>query len=99
MFVVTVKFTTSRADHAAFLALITRNAAQSLADEPGCARFDVATSPDRPGDFFLYELYTDAAAFEAHKSTPHFRAFDTASAPLVTGKSVALYHLEPMVPA
>lgn len=95
MFVVTVVFTTRPADHAAFLKLITHNAAQSLALEPGCRQFDVCTAPDRPGEVFLYELYDDTAAFEAHKSMAHFQNFDAASAPLVAGKVVRTYRLEP----
>ncbi len=93
MFVVTVAFTTAPDDHAAFLQLISHNAAQSLALEPGCHRFDVCTSPQRKGEVFLYELYTDAEAFENHKTMPHFQEFDSVSAPLVTGKQVATYIL------
>lgn len=97
MFVVTVRFTTAPADHAAFLSLITRNAAQSLALEPGCQRFDVCTG--QPGTIFLYELYDDVGAFEIHKTMEHFLEFDRVSAPLVTGKSVTIYRLEPAATA
>lgn len=93
MFVVTVRFQTAPADHGRFLSLITRNAAQSRGLEPGCQRFDVCSGP--PGEVFLYEIYDDAEAFEAHKAMPHFREFDEASADLVAGKEVAIYRLEP----
>jgi len=93
MFVVTVRFQTTPADHAKFLTLITRNAAQSLDLEPGCQRFDVCSGA--PGEVFLYELYDNAAAFEAHKGMAHFKEFNDASAALVTGKQVAIYQLEP----
>lgn len=39
---------------------------------------------------FLYEIYDDAAAFEAHKQTAHFAVFDRESAPLVAAKEVTL---------
>ena len=55
-----------------FLAGMTANAEASVRDEPGCLRFDVSAAADDPNRFFLYELYTDAAAFEAHKASPHF---------------------------
>ena len=55
-----------------FLAGMTANAAASVRDEPGCLRFDVSSFAADPNRFFLYELYADATAFEAHKASPHF---------------------------
>ena len=36
----------------------------------------------------LYEIYDDAAAFDAHLATPHFAIFNEATAPLVASKTV-----------
>ena len=55
-----------------FLAGMAANAEAAVRDEPGCLRFDVSAVADDPNRFFLYELYADAAAFEAHKASPHF---------------------------
>ena len=55
-----------------FLDGMAGNAEAAVRDEPGCLRFDVSTVAADPNRFFLYELYTDAAAFEAHKASPHF---------------------------
>ena len=55
-----------------FLAGMRANAESSVRDEPGCLRFDLSEVAADPNRFFLYELYTDAAAFEAHKASPHF---------------------------
>ena len=55
-----------------FLAGMAANAEASVRDEPGCLRFDVSATAADPNRFFLYELYTDAGAFEAHKASPHF---------------------------
>ena len=93
MFVVTVAFSHPEAARARFLELVAANAARSLADEPGCRRFDVCL--DAGGDVFLYELYDDAAAFEAHRAMPHYRDFIAASAPLGGAKRVATYMLHP----
>ena len=72
-----------------FRRLVLENAAASLRDEPGCRRFDVLTPEGGPGNrIVLYEIYDDAAAFEAHLDTPHFAAFDEATAPLVARKTV-----------
>lgn len=76
-----------------FTPLMLTNAAASLADEPGCHRFDVCQGPQNPTEIFLYELYTDAAAFQAHLKTPHFLTFDAAVADMLTDKSVKTYQL------
>jgi autoinducer 2-degrading protein len=55
-----------------FLAGMTANAEATVRDEPGCLRFDVSEVAGDENRFFLYELYADAAAFEAHKASPHF---------------------------
>jgi quinol monooxygenase YgiN len=95
MFVVTVAFRSVPDRATDFLAALRENAATSLRDEPGCHRFDVCTDPDDPEAFFLYELYTDAQAFEAHKATRHFLAFDALVRDWTAGKTVKTYHLLP----
>ena len=45
----------------------------STVKEPGNIRFDVCRSADTEGLFFLYEVYDDEAAVEAHKETAHYR--------------------------
>ena len=76
-----------------FMPLLMTNAKAALADEPGCHRFDVCQNPQTPAEIFLYELYTDAAAFQAHLETPHFLAFDGAIGDMLTDKSVKTYVL------
>ena len=41
-------------------------------DEPGCFRFDLLRDAEVPTRFYLYEVYRDEAAFQAHLETPHF---------------------------
>ena len=55
-----------------FLAGMAANAAASVRDEPGCLRFDLSAVNGDENRFLLYELYADAAAFEAHKASRHF---------------------------
>jgi quinol monooxygenase YgiN/quercetin dioxygenase-like cupin family protein len=66
----------------AFLAAVRENAAASIR-EPGCLRFDVLQDTDDPDRFAFYELYRDAAAFEDHRSTSHFRRWREAAAACV----------------
>lgn len=91
MFAVVVTFQIKPDRFDAFMPLMLENARSSLRDEEGCHQFDVCTDPDHPGEVFLYELYTDAAAFEVHKTMPHFRAFDSATADMIAGKIVHTY--------
>jgi autoinducer 2-degrading protein len=56
-----------------FLKAIGANAKASVRDEPGCLRFDVCQLEDDPDRFIFYEIYVDAAGFDAHLETPHFR--------------------------
>ena len=98
MFCITVTFTIADPHGAAFRAAVLDNARRSLADERGCRVFDVAVDPSGQ-QFFLYELYDDAAAFQAHLCTPHFAAFDALVAPWVVDKQVRAWHrLESLAP-
>jgi autoinducer 2-degrading protein len=76
MIAVTVAFRAdpSRAD--AFREAVLLQARNSLAAEERCRRFDVCLHPEDPARIFLYELYDDDEAFEAHLRTPHFLDFD-----------------------
>ena len=44
---------------------------------------------------FLYEIYDDRAAFDAHLASPHFRAFDAEVGPWVQDKQVETGELAP----
>ncbi|WP_299405816.1 putative quinol monooxygenase [uncultured Roseobacter sp.] len=91
MFAVVVTFSIKTEHLAAFMPLMTENASTSLREEPGCHQFDIATDPARPGEVFLYELYDNAAAFDAHLASAHFKSFDATVADMITEKSVKTY--------
>ena len=94
MYLVTVTFDVAP-DHAtAFLPRVQQQAADSLT-EPGCQRFDVWQSPGDPARIFLYEIYDDRAAFDAHLASPHFLAFDAEVASWVSSKTVETAELTP----
>jgi len=71
-----------------FLAAARDDAAGSTANEPGCRRFEVLVDPARPSRVCFYEIYDDEAAFEAHKTTPHFSAFAAATKNAIVGRSI-----------
>ena len=75
----------------AFAAAIADNARASRETEPGCRQFDVCRDPAEPRLFFLYELYDDEAAVQAHLLAPHFLQMSELSASWVEKKSVWRY--------
>ena len=45
----------------------------------------------RPDEVFLYEVYADAVAFDAHLASAHFKAFDRATALMIADKIVRTF--------
>ncbi|MEP3686318.1 MULTISPECIES: putative quinol monooxygenase [Sulfitobacter] len=88
MFAICVTFRIATGQMEDFMPLMLDNADTSKKREPGCHRFDVLTDADRPDEVFLYELYTDSAAFDAHCDSAHFKAFSAATADMVVSKDV-----------
>lgn len=64
-----------------FSHVILRQGANALAKEEGCLQFEVSQDPGDPTRFFLYEVYADQAAFDAHGKTPHFADYRAKSEP------------------
>ena len=55
-----------------FLDAIEVDALGSERDEPGCLRFNVLQDELDENVYYFYEVYTGAAALEAHRATPHY---------------------------
>ncbi len=88
MYVVIVDFKIKKEHLAAFMPEMIANARASVADEPGCSQFDVCVDPQDKSRVFLYEMYADRTAFDAHLRTPHFLAFDKTTAAWLESKAV-----------
>ncbi|MDN5517484.1 MAG: antibiotic biosynthesis monooxygenase [Pseudomonas sp.] len=67
----------------AFMDAMQVNAAASVRDEPGCLTFDVMRDRSDVDLVWLYEVYVDEAAFEAHTQTAHFLASRPLVEPLI----------------
>ena len=63
-----------------FIQAIIEDAKGSVNDEPGCLRFDVIQDAGDENRIWLYEVYQDEAAFQAHTQAPHFIKFRDATA-------------------
>ena len=86
-----VEFRIKPAHAEAFAAAIIDNARASRDTEPGCRQFDVCRDPTDASLFFLYELYDDEAAVQAHLRSAHFVQMNTATAAWVEKKTVWRY--------
>ena len=69
MFIVTVEFVTRPPYVEDFHQAILDQARNSLNREPECRQFDVCADPQDRARIFLYEVYTDHAAFKYHLKT------------------------------
>jgi autoinducer 2-degrading protein len=90
MYAVTVTLRIKSGRMAELRALMEENARLSLQD-PGCERFDLCTDPERPDDLFLYELYADRAAFDAHTASEHFKRLSPQIGPMVEDRKLVLW--------
>lgn len=88
MYAVTVLFRIKPDVMAEFMPLMQANARTSLSQEPGCQQFDICTDTERAAEVFLYELYTNRAAFDAHLQSAHFKAFDAAVSEMIADKTI-----------
>lgn len=93
MIVLTVFFEVKPAHVDAFKTVILAHANASLIEEPGCRQFDVAQDPIEPSSFFLYEIYDDDAALEAHRATDRIKEVDATTAPWVVSRKILTYRL------
>ncbi len=91
MLTIVVEFRILPAHIEAFECAIIANATASRETEPGCRQFDVCRDPADPQLFFLYELYDDTAAFDAHLFTRHFLEMEALTAGWVQSKVVHRY--------
>ncbi|VTY04031.1 Antibiotic biosynthesis monooxygenase [Neisseria subflava] len=58
-----------------FSKIIQAEMAQSLKVEDGVLAMYAATKQDSPNDWIFFEIYTDEAAYQAHRETPHFKDY------------------------
>ena len=88
--VIIVEAALERADD--FARYIAEEAADSVANEPGCRQFTVSRSIEKPNVFTLAEFYDDQAALDAHRLSPHFILFQdrVKEFDLVVDKTVVL---------
>lgn len=60
--------------------------------EPGCRLYQPCRDPEDPRAFLVFEVYDDAAAFEAHGASEHFQRIAVGQLfPLLSGRERSFY--------
>ncbi len=80
----------------AFMDSMLEDARGSIGNEPGCLRFDVVQDVEDANTIYLYEVYKDDAAIEAHRQAPHYLKWretvkDWFAADTVRGRCVTVF--------
>ena len=70
-----------------YLAALRENGASAV-KEPGCREFNIHVQASNPNHVFVYEVYDNAAALEAHRATDHFKTYAAATANMAAKREV-----------
>jgi autoinducer 2-degrading protein len=74
-------------DTAKFLDALKENGAAAV-KEPGCREFNITVGKDDPNHVFIFEVYDNAAALDAHRATDHFKSYAAATKDMVAKRDV-----------
>lgn len=90
-----VEFTPKPGCFDAFATHIREHARATLAEEPGCERFDVMQPLDKDGNLdatkiMLVEVYTNMEAVHAHRANPRMAKVGEGSTPLLDGRKLII---------
>jgi (4S)-4-hydroxy-5-phosphonooxypentane-2,3-dione isomerase len=66
----------------AYLAALKENGAAAV-NEPGCREFDITVSQKDPNHVFIFEVYDNTAALDAHRATDHFKKYVAATKDMI----------------
>ena len=73
-----------------YMAAIKENGAAAVT-EPGCREFNITVQASNPNHVFLFEVYDNEAALQAHRATPHFKKYQAATANMVAKREVRAF--------
>lgn len=86
MITLTAKLTAKEGKADALLAALKAMVGEVQAKEPGVVQYAMHSVEGQPGVFFFYEQYADDAAFAAHRTTDHMKAFGASLGELMEGR-------------
>jgi (4S)-4-hydroxy-5-phosphonooxypentane-2,3-dione isomerase len=87
LFINAVDLDINPADMPKFMEAIKENGAASV-KESGCRTFNIHVSAKDPNHVFLYEVYDNAAALDAHRQTAHFKKYAATTKDMVVKRDV-----------
>ncbi|GAA3998168.1 antibiotic biosynthesis monooxygenase [Streptomyces sp. NBC_01352] len=87
---------TAREGAEAHIAGLLRDYAQKVREEDGNLAFDVYTKASNPRAFWIFEVYRDEDAFQAHLKAPYGGPFNAELAPLIEEDASVLTFLDPV---
>jgi quinol monooxygenase YgiN len=67
----------------------------SVRVEPGVISLYAVAEKDKPNHILVFEIYADTNAYKAHRETPHFKKYKTATKEMV--KSLKLKEAVPVI--
>lgn len=90
-----VEFETLEGAEPEFTRIITDHARRTLAEEPGCKRFEVIKpigkdGAPEPNKVMVNELYADQAAVDAHNANPRMKPLGETLKPLLKSRRLIL---------
>ena len=71
-----------------YLVAIKEVGAAAIKTEPGCSEFDITVSQKDPNHLFIFEVYENAAAFDAHLKSDHYKKYAATAKDVVTKREV-----------
>jgi autoinducer 2-degrading protein len=71
-----------------YLAAIKEVGAAAIKTEPGCSEFNITVSQKDPNHLFIFEVYDNAAAFDAHLKSDHYKKYAAAAKDIVAKREV-----------
>lgn len=88
MYCIIVKNVVKEGARDEYLAAMRPNAKASVENEEGCLVFDVLEAKGEGNTFYLYEIYSNPEALQAHKQTDHYLESRPLISDLVIDQSV-----------
>jgi quinol monooxygenase YgiN len=71
-----------------YLAAIKEVGAATMKTEPGCSEFDITVSQKDPNHLFIFEVYDNAATFDAHLKSDHYKKYAATAKDIVAKREV-----------
>ncbi|MGW8767473.1 putative quinol monooxygenase [Streptomyces sp. NPDC055815] len=78
------------------VAELVKNYSARVREEPGNLAFEVYTKESSPLAYWIFEVYANEAAFQAHLAAPYGPPFNAALLPLIEEKESVLTFLSPL---